>query len=244
MKNVNPLIHTLFVRLLLVLISIIIFIPFCIIALIPEKYRWNSRTVFTLVNWLYKIILKGSLLPITYTGKENLPTKPAIFVANHQSSFDIPLLGVLPGTNPHIWLARSELMESPILRFVLPIFTIVANVTSKIAAVKSLRHIVRILQEDHKHMLIFPEGSRFSDGSIHTFFKGFVTLAKITGRPVIPVYINGVNKVYPKDSFLMHYGPIHVTVGPPFTFEKNDTDQAFNDRVRDWFLHQASLNSK
>lgn len=234
--------YTIVARMLMVIISILfaplIFIIWCI----PESTRWQNSFVYRVVCAFYWLVLRCALIPISYHGKEHLPTTPAIFVANHQSSLDIPLLGVLARGRPHIWLARAELLQTIILRHVLPIFAIVAEVTSLRAAMLSLRRIISTLADSPAHLMIFPEGSRSLYGNIQPFFDGFVIVAKKLSRPIIPVYIHNVNRVYPRGSFFLFWYPITVVVGPALLCFPDETEKAFSERVRSWFvLQQESM---
>src|SRR5579872_3425750 len=111
--NIGLVVRNLFCRLLLIVIVIVFLIPIIIFICIPQKYRYNYPILFYPIHWFYVAILKGSMLPITYKGLENIPKdKPVIFAANHQSTLDIPLLGVLSKGVPHVWLAKAELMDS------------------------------------------------------------------------------------------------------------------------------------
>jgi 1-acyl-sn-glycerol-3-phosphate acyltransferase len=87
--------------------------------------------------------------------------------------------------------------------------------------------------------MIFPEGTRRTDGKVHEFYAGFVTLAKKTGRPVVPVRIFGVNEVYPPEQFWIHYCPIKVVVGEPMVIGETEDDESFKNRVHAWFLAQT-----
>lgn len=232
------LVHTLFVRFLLVLTIVIFFIPGVIIFCIPMEWRLNNRFVCWFTDLFYWIVLKGSLLPITFVGWENIGNDPAIFAANHQSSMDIPLLGVLAKKKGHVWLARSELMNSIMLRYVLPRVAVVLNVNSPKKAVQGLLEVLHLVDGKDRHVMIFPEGGRYIDGDVHELFRGFVILAKKTGRPIIPVRIFGVNKVYPPKTFLVRYHPIKVVIGKPMYYAQEDTDESFKDRVYEWFIEQ------
>ncbi len=238
--NVGTLLRTIFSRFLLLLIMLIYLIPIIIFICIPVRWRYNSRIVFWLIYWFYIAVIKCSLLPIRFVGKEHIPKKkPAIFVANHQSSLDIPLVGILADGASHVWLAKQELMESPILRFVIPFFSVLVDMSSPKKAVRSLREILVLLNGNTiQDVMIFPEGGRYTDGKIHDFFGGFVILAKKTGRPVVPVCIIGANKVYPPDSFLVHWHPITVIVGKAFVYQEGDSDEVFKQRVYQWFVEQ------
>jgi 1-acyl-sn-glycerol-3-phosphate acyltransferase len=231
-------IHTLLARLFLFIIMVLFFIPGLILFCMPKEWRYNSRFANWFTDLFYWTVLKGSLLKISFSGLENLPHEPAIFAANHQSSLDIPLVGVLARKTPHVWLARSELMKSWILRWILPRVAVVVDVNYPRKAVQGLLEVLEEVEGKNRHVMIFPEGGRYVDGELRDFFRGFVILAKKMDRPVVPVRIFGVNKVYPPHTFLLRNYPIKVVVGKPMRYQKDDTDETFKDRVVEWFVAQ------
>ncbi len=235
---IGVLIRTLIARLLLFIVIAIWFIPTLIIFCIPARWRFGSRFVYMLIHGFYVAVLKSTLVPIIYKGTENIPDQPVIFAANHQSSLDIPLVGRLTKGIPHIWLARHELLESFFLRIVLPRFAVVVHVDEPIKAMRSLLRIINLVKDKHRHLMIFPEGSRFTDDRVHEFFGGFVILAKKLKRPIVPVRIFNANKVYPPNTFLVRWHPIVVVVGKPFMIGQDESDAAFKQRVYQWFVEQ------
>ncbi len=241
--NVGTLLRTIFSRFLLFLLVLIYLIPIIIFVCMPTRWRYNSKIVFWLMYGFYVAVLKCSLVPIQFVGKEHIPKKaPVIFAANHQSALDIPLVGALANGSSHIWLAKKELMESPILRFVIPFFSVLVDVTSPNKALRSLREVLSLLEKNNiQDVIIFPEGGRYIDGKVHDFFGGFVILAKKTGRPVVPICIIGVNKVYPPDSFWVHWHPITIIVGKPFVYQEGESDEEFKQRVYQWFVEQMEF---
>ena len=242
--DIGLVVRNLFCRLLLIVIVIVFLIPIVIFICIPQKYRYNYPILFYPVHLFYVAILKGSLLPITYKGLENVPKdKPVIFVANHQSTLDIPLLGVLSKGVPHVWLAKAELMDSIFIRWIVPLISVLVDVSSPRQSMLSLRRILNVVNNHHRNLMIFPEGTRHTDGKIHEFFGGFVILAKKLGRPVVPVCMIGINKAYPPETFWVYMHPITVIVGKPVMYEANDTDESFKKRVHDWFVEQVEQNS-
>lgn len=230
--------RTIFSRLLLGLLMLVCALPMAIVLCLPTKWVRRSKVFYYCVGWFYRIILRFTLLPITFKGKEHVPTTPVIFAANHQSSLDIPLVGVLARGKPHIWLAKQELMDSPILRFVLPRLAILVDMTTPLKGMRSLLQVVAEVKSNPCSIMIFPEGGRYIDDTVHEFYGGFTVLAKATGMPVVPVRIFGVNKVYPPDSFLVYYCPITVVIGKPITYTEGESDQEFKDRVYQWFIQQ------
>jgi len=230
--------RTLISRLLLFLLLTVASIPLLIILLLPARIRRTSRVVYCLINWFYRMSLWCTLIPISFKGKENIPDQQVIFVANHQSSLDIPLVGALANGHPHLWLARSELMDTIFLRIVLPRFAEVVDVNNPRNAMRALLRVINTINAEGQHLMIFPEGGRYTDDEVHEFFGGFVLLAKKTGLPVVPVRIFGANKVYPPNTFWLHYHPVSVVIGTPFHYDKEEDDDVFRQRVYNWFLEQ------
>lgn len=187
-------------------------------------------------------VLKLSLLPIRFKGQAHLSSEPAIIVANHQSSFDIPLVGYLMRGYPHIWLSMAALQKSPLLRFILPKVSILVDMSTPVKGMRALVEAIEFAKTHPSHLIIFPEGGRFTDGTVHKFYAGFAAIAQKTGRPVVPIYIHGVNKVYPPGSFIVHYYPVTVTVGLPMVFHENESEDAFKDRVQQWFVQEVETH--
>jgi 1-acyl-sn-glycerol-3-phosphate acyltransferase len=238
--NIGMVVRNLFSRFLLIVVTIIFLVPLIVFICIPQKYRYKYPIFFYPVHWFYVAILKGTMLPITYKGLDNIPKdKPVIFVANHQSTLDIPLVGVLSKYVPHVWLAKSELMDSIFIRWIVPLIAVLVDVDSPRASMLSLRKILNVVNNHHRNLMIFPEGTRRDDGKIHEFFNGFCVLAKKLNRPVVPVCIIGINKAYPPETFWVHLYPITVIVGKPFIYEQDDSDESFKNRVRQWFIDQV-----
>lgn len=236
--SISIVLRSILSRILVFLLLLMLFVPFLIIMLMPQKKRIESRFVYWVMHIFYVGVLKCILMPVIVRGKNNIPDEPVIIAANHQSSLDIPLVGSLLGCHPHMWLARSELMDSWFLRFLLPYFAVVSDVNSPLKAMRSLLKIISLVNGKRSHLLIFPEGQRYDDNDVHAFFGGFVILAKKMGRPVVPVRIFNANKVYARDAFWARWHPITVVVGKPLVIAESETDEEFKLRVHRWFVEQ------
>lgn len=235
--DINIILFTLFTRALLIILLIFLAIPMAICLLMPKKFLVNNPLFITLQEIFHWFCIKFSLLPIRYSGVSNLPKEPCIIVANHQSSFDIPLIGRLMGDRAYLWLAWKELTKMPLLKFLLPRIAVLVDTTSPSKALRTLIQAINTVKSHPWDLIIFPEGGRFTDGTVHDFFGGFVTIAKKTGRPVVPVKIIGVQKVYPPHTFWIYYHPITVIVGKPMIIEANETEEDFKHRVHNWFIN-------
>ncbi len=222
------------------LVFLIIGVPIVVLLfVVPERKRYDNRVYFWLTHQFYFWILKATLLPITFVGKHNIPRDQAVvFVANHQSSLDVPLLGYLTNKHPHVWLAWFALARNPFLGFVLRRMAVLVDTTSPQRATRSLVQAINRIKDNNHHVMIFPEGGRFADGRVHDFFSGFVILARRTARPVVPVYIQDAYKVYPADAWLARWHRIKVVVGAPMYSTEGESDEAFKQRVYAWFRMQ------
>ena len=240
MVTIGVVLYTLFTYTLLVCLSVVYAIPVLIFLCIPARYRYDSKLAYWMFHSFYVLVQKCSLLPITYNGLENLSGEPVIFAANHQSSLDIPLLGALARGVSHVWLARQDILQRYwFLRMIISRAAVMVDVSTPRRGMLSLLKIMSLVYNKHRHIMIFPEGGRFTSGGVHDFYGGFVILVKKLQRPVVPVYIHGVNKVYPPDSWWARREPVTVTVGKPMHMHDGEDDVAFKNRVHQWFLDQV-----
>jgi len=131
-------------------------------------------------------------------GLERLGDGPYIFTPNHQSHFDIAaLLGYLPGTNR--FAAKREMFAEPILGAVLRTMGMIpVDRGDSLASIERLNQ----LKLDGFSVIIFPEGTRSSDGALLPFKKGAFVAAITLGVPVVPVVCKGTTRIMPKGKYL------------------------------------------
>lgn len=235
----SSIVYTLFSRFVLLVFGSVMIIPALILVfVVPQRYRYNT-VYFYFSYMIYRFIIQASLLPIRITGKEYLPAGPAIYIANHSSSLDIPVLGSLVGTKLHFWIAMKWLTRFWIFRLFLPRTAILVDMEGQSNGnVRSLIRILQLVKERQMSIMIFPEGGRYTDGTVHEFYGGFVLLARKTGLPIIPVRIFNLQKVYPPNTFWVHYYPVKVVIGEPMRPGDDETDEACKERVHKWFIDQ------
>lgn len=158
---------------------------------------------------------------------------PFMFVANHQSFFDIfSLLAMLPV--PFRFFAKKSLFQIPFIGWHLkraghfPIDRSHAR-----AAYRSFQSAVERIQAGAS-VLIFPEGSRSVTGEVGSFRKGSLRLALTAGVPIVPIAIHGSAAILPRGSMLISSGWIDISVVTPIIpTEGNLNDkEAFVDVVR------------
>lgn len=150
--------------------------------------------VFSLAkNWSCTTL---KMMGTTYEvyGKENLIDGPCLYVANHQSYFDIPLM-VQIIDKPIGFVAKKEMKKVPVMG------TWVKRINSVFIDRENIREALKTISEGIENikkgysMFIFPEGTRSKGGPVKDFKKGSLKLATKTGVPIIPITIDGAHNI-------------------------------------------------
>jgi len=205
-----------------------------------EFPEWNQSTP---ARALRKIALPGLILPlarifawIKTEGRENLRDLqgPVIFASNHQSHFDVPAIlaalppkwryRIAPAMAKEFFSAhfRGESFTNS-LNYVLAalVFNAFPLPQRESGAREALRY-ADSLAADGNCILIFPEGKRTEAGEIHPFQPGVGMLASKLRIPVVPVRIEGLDRVLHKSAKFPTPGRAKVKFRPPLKLEGDD----------------------
>lgn len=139
---------------------------------------------------------------------------PAIFIANHASSFDPPLLISTLPCRP-VFIAKKELACVPFLGWIIWLAGFIfIDRGRQSRAVASLKRAARKIR-DGQSIAAFPEGTRTRTGAILPFKRGIFALAKEAGVPVVPMAILGGFRVLPPGAWRVSPGDYTIRVGAP-----------------------------
>lgn len=179
-------------------------------------------------------ILWVSRMKVTVTGAEKLsPDRSYIYMPNHQSNADIPLLlGKLPVQ--FRWLAKAELFKIPIFgRAMRGVGYISIDRSNRKSAFESLARAARTIRNGTS-VLIFPEGTRSRDGQILPFKKGGFVLSVDSGVPVVPIIIRGTRNIVPKGHCIIRPAPVTMQILDPVETAgyTRKTKDALLERIR------------
>lgn len=144
-------------------------------------------------------------------GLENIPQSPCIVASNHRSHLDPPVLNAVFPQN--LWfLAKEELFKIPILGRLLPHMG--ALPVKRGSGDLEVLELAMELMHFGCKVCIFPEGTRARPGEFLKPKLGVGLLAIKSQRPVLPVYIEGTDIVFPKGAKFPKPGhPIRVFIG-------------------------------
>ncbi len=229
-RKINPLaiIYSTFIFApLAILISAIIFILIIIMTPIAGEKKWGYYPG----RVLGRIMCFLALTRIKINGNENInPDKSYIFVANHQSMFDIFLIyGYLNAKFK--WIMKQEIRKTPLLgKACESMGHIFVDRSSPMRAQKSLEEAKDRLLQGSNSVFLFPEGTRSANGKIGRFKRGAFTIARDLHLPIIPVTISGAYNVLPKNGWYITPGKITMTIHQPID-TTNLSDDNLNEMI-------------
>jgi long-chain acyl-CoA synthetase len=174
--------------------------------------------------------------PLKIEGLENLiELRQAIFVANHSSHLDTPLLlAALPQPlrlQTRVAAASDYFFnhrwKGALVEIVLNAFPLVRKGPGRL---ESLLQAHALLTAGYS-LLLFPEGTRTPDGQLQAFKPGVGRLATRCTVPVVPVWIDGTYESMPKGTRWPKRYPVTVTFGKPLWFALGSDPQRITGEV-------------
>lgn len=159
------------------------------------------------------------LFRFRHFGSEKVPSEKdprgVILAPNHASYLDPPILGISLKRRV-TYLAKQYLFEHGFVGFVLRNIGAYPIKSESANDFRSIRDLIRILKQG-ACVVVFPEGTRSEDGHFKEPEGGIGFLAVKSGAWVVPVYIEGSYRAFPKGTSKPRYGtPIGVHYGEAF----------------------------
>lgn len=180
---------------------------------IDERTHWFGRRVVDLLD-----------VELVAHGGERLRADGSyVYMSNHQSHLDIPILyATLPSRTIRM-LGKVELFKIPLWgRGLKAAEFISVDRSNHVRAVESIERAKELLR-DGVSIYLAPEGTRSLTGKIGPLKKGGFHLALDTQTPIVPVAIRGTIDILPRGSRVMQKGKrVEVTIGDPIPVENRD----------------------
>ena len=214
----------------------------------PTKWGRSHKTrlVRNFIHSSFLVPYTRYLSSLDVQGLEHLEGKgPFIFVANHTSNMDTPLvLAALPrsirkrlvvaAAMDNFFMDARKAFRTVLVFNAIPIERHKVNRRSAQQAFE--------LVEEKWNLLIYPEGGRTPDGELHEFKGGAAYLAERSKATVIPTYIHGSGLLqgpkYAKAAKFVngpdeHRHHVSVTFGPTMHCKEGENIRRFNNRIVD-----------
>ncbi|WP_368246537.1 lysophospholipid acyltransferase family protein [Clostridium paraputrificum] len=174
-----------------------------------EEEAWKyAQEVFR--KWTYFTInIIG--MEIEVEGFENIPDKTCVFMGNHQSILDIPVMRYSTQRTLD-FVAKKELAKAPLIGYwITHVKSVTIDRDNIREGMKAINQAVNNIKDGY-NFTIFPEGTRSKDGKIHEFKRGSIKIASKSKAPIIPVAIKGTSACF-EDSKEFVHGKVKVIFG-------------------------------
>ena len=193
------------------LLAVLAIIPLFLVCLV---FRWREP----LLAYARGVLRVGRLLTgpkVRVIGRENLAgPSPRVFMANHASFLDGPLLFILVPDRLRVILKKS-LFRFPILGPGMKYAGFVPVDRGAGSGKASIERAVSGMRTQGLSFLIFPEGTRSRDGRVQAFRRGGFFLALSAGAPIVPVSIRGAFRIMPRGRWIPRRGSVEIVFHPP-----------------------------
>ena len=181
-------------------------------------------------------------VPFRVQNPENVSLdKPSVIIANHSSSFDVLCLMTL---HPYLLFVTNDSQQhNPFYGKILRR----ADFYPVSVGYGVLSEKLRPFVDAGFSIVVFPEGTRSTDGQIHRFHQGAFFLAESLNLPITPVMIHGAGDAFPKGELMIRRGTITVRISPTiprnnslFVVETLATSRNFRHYYMDLFAKFAA----
>jgi 1-acyl-sn-glycerol-3-phosphate acyltransferase len=205
-------IRTLFAAIVLVVLTVVVA---TLLLLLGIFYASRRLVALSGIIWSWAV-LAGCGVKLRIAGRENIdPLCPRVYIGNHQSAVDIPIL-MLALRGDVRFLAKKSLFQIPLFGWVIGRYGHVRiDRSNPRVAAEALERALARFRNKPTSIAIFPEGTRSLDGELLPFRRGSMKIAQRTGLPVVPFSIDGSLAVKSPRRWLVKGGPVRLTFGMP-----------------------------
>jgi 1-acyl-sn-glycerol-3-phosphate acyltransferase len=192
---------------------------------IGPLYRWSM--------WIVRTGVKLARIRVHITGREHILDQPSIFMANHVSNLDPPIMLPLLPFRTAFFIKRS-LLKIPLVGVGMRLAGFIP--VDRDGRLESARESVQAANKvlaSGVNISTFPEGTRSRTGRLLPFKKGPFYLAMESGAPIIPISIWGSEHMMTKGSLRIIPGTAHLTFHPAVYPRQFATREQLAAAVRD-----------
>ena len=194
------------------IIGTVYFVLFLIFALVVSLL-FPPATYDPWLKYMLRFFFKLLGIRVETVGHEQLQTgKTYLFMANHVSLFDIPLLGgFVPGfvrgieaTRQHQWFIYGWVMRR--------LGNIPINRENIHQSIQTIHQTIQVMKNGMS-IIILPEGHRTLDGELRQFKKLPFYLAKRVECDIVPIGLSGLFDLKRKGSWIIRPTTIKIKFG-------------------------------
>lgn len=173
---------------------------------------------------------------VEVVGADNIPSTPFVVLSNHQSTWETFYFWQL--FRPMAFILKRELLNIPLFGWALALTRPIA--ISRGNPSGAIRHVLRAGRArlaNGSSVIIYPEGTRRTSGTLQPYKTSGAALAKSAAVPVLPVYHNA-GRCWPVNSFRKRPGVITVVIGAALASDGDP--RQLTEQVERWARQRAT----
>ncbi len=196
-----------------------------------DRERTVTHMLLVYQSWLICHIMPVWSLE-TIRSRKLTEGKTFVVISNHQSILDILFINSL--CLRYKWVSKIENLKVPVLGWYLKMAGyLIVDRGDRDSKDRMMEDALSCLRRGTSVMM-FPEGTRSAGGEMGSFKRGAFQLAIASGKPVLPVIIDGTGDILPKHGFLFRRGHrVRIRVLEPVDPHDFVTDN--HDDLALWF---------
>ena len=208
----------------------------------PRRWLLHQFTCFwaSLYSWF------NPAWPVQILGREKIRRDVVyVMVANHQSLLDILILFRL--FTHFKWVSKAENFRLPFIGWNMSLNRYIKLVRGNRQSVVKMLRASREALASGNSIMMFPEGTRSSDGRLHSFKTGAFELAHEGQYPILPIVLDGTANALPKRGLVLRgHHPIRIQVLDEIPYESfaNESAEETTARVRELIAANLSEHSE
>ena len=182
--------------------------------------------------WMVCTVTTKLFFGLRSFGRRNVPRCGGVILAvNHASYLDPVVIGCAI-TRPVHFMARTTLFRGAFGALIRALNAFPVERGS--GDPRALREYIGRVKAGNV-VLLFPEGTRTHDGRLAPIMSGVGMLAARAGAPVVPTYIDGTFRAWPRQRDLPRRARVSIFFGPPLRPERRpgETKRGCHERIRD-----------
>ena len=192
------------------------------VSLMSTLWERDGKVAHGCARLWARLILATTGVRTQVVGLDRVPIVGSyVFVSNHQSIYDIPILFSNLPFQLRI-IAKASLGAFPVLGWHLR-YTGHVLVDRARPGAATLRQVGQLMRRGHS-LVVFPEGTRSVDGLVGRFKRGLFLLAVESGLPIVPVAVIGSRHVMRKGRLMTCPGEVELVVHDPISTSELSRD--------------------
>lgn len=208
----------------------------------------HAERAALLIRFWARGVLWACGVSVRVSGRERLDSSQSyLFMANHQSNFDIPILMAAFDTLQVRWVSKREVRKVPIIGLCMArTQQVLVDRESPTQAVAVIRQVKTLLDAGIS-VIFFPEGTRTRDGRLQAFKPGGFAVAVEAAVPVVPITVKGSRALWSPGGLEIRPGEVEVIFGDPIQLNAQLNKKAAREdlltRVRESIAAQLQEES-